>query len=336
VSARDVTSGEYFQGTRRARSGETKPRTLKASTSYVGRISLFFRERIQLGRHFMLAALIYLGVAGYVSVVHDWTMTVRNSSTIVGVASLFCLMLMLRLMDEIKDSDTDRKLFPDRPLPSGRVHLRDLQVTLGLVILLYLAINLAFGLARWTAIGVLGYALLMFRFFFVPRLIRRSLLLGLLTHNPIVPLMLLHCVAVASAGHGHGPAELRWDLMAPFVVMMWAPLLAWEVSRKIRAPAEETEYVTYSRVLGLGGAICFALAVQAIATLIDFWLFAKLGFSLVVPAIAAVALVASWAAHRRLLLEPGDGSRRLSLTAQGFALALFAGQFYAFVWPAPA
>ena len=331
MSARDLICGQIPW--KAHQTGLAEPGALKASTSYVDRMRLFFRERIQLGRHFALAALIYLGVAGYVSAAHGWTMDVLDPSNIVGVVSLFCLMLMLRLMDEIKDSNTDRMLFPDRPLPSGRVHLRDLQATLAVVILLYLAVNLSFGLVLWTAIGVLGYALLMFRYFFMPQLIRRSLLLALLTHNPVVPLMLLHCVAIALASQAYEGAQLRWDLIAPFIVMMWAPLLAWEISRKIRAPQEETEYVTYSRVLGLHGAISLALAIQAISLLISFCLFARMGLSLFIPAIGAVAFLSSWAAHQRVLLEPEHGSRQLSVVAQRFALAVFAGQIYAFVWP---
>jgi len=329
VSERAGSCGRYPRGARQARPTETG--STAASRSYVGRMSIFFGERIPLGRTFALAALIYLVVAGFVSVAVGSTMRLWQVSTAVGIVSVFCLSLMLRLMDEIKDLDTDRKLFPDRPLPSMRVRLSDVRSTLVIVILFYLGTNLFVGAAPWTALVVLGYLLLMFRFFFIPQIIRRSLLLALVTHNPIIPLMLLHCVAVA--GHQGDFAELRWSLIGPFVLMMWAPLLAWEISRKIRAPAEETEYVTYSRVLGLRSAIAFTLAVQTISAAICFYLSAKMGFTFVAPVIVAAMLAVSWAAHLRLLIHPRHGSWHLEMAAQGFGVTVFASQFCFLVLP---
>src|SRR5438309_930780 len=37
---------------------------------------------------------------------------------------------------------------------------------------------------------------------------------------------------------------------AVLVVGIWMPVAAWEIARKVRAPGEETDYTTYSKVLG--------------------------------------------------------------------------------------
>ena len=112
------------------------------------------------------------------------------------------MALILRLMDELKDRETDRELFSDRPVPSGRVLESDIRASLVTVIVLFIGANLWAGAALWTAVCVLGYALLMFRYFFVPRILRKYLLLNLATHNPVIPILLLYVVVLFSTEQG--------------------------------------------------------------------------------------------------------------------------------------
>ena len=49
---------------------------------------------------------------------------------IVGCITIFTFLLSLRIADDFKDYKTDIKLFPDRPLPSGRVKKTDLAARL--------------------------------------------------------------------------------------------------------------------------------------------------------------------------------------------------------------
>ena len=302
-------------------------------THYFRRMRVFFREMLPLGRHALLAVVVYVAVAAFVIATAGATVTLWNVSTLVGIVSVLSLFLMVRLMDEIKDVDIDRRLFPHRPVPSGRVRLSDIRTTLGAVIALYLAVNLSLSASLWSALAVLGYALLMFRFFFVPHVIRRSLPLALVTHNPIIPMMLVHCASVAAAGQGYTVADLNWDLVAPFLLLTWAPLLAWELSRKIRAPQEETEYVTYSRVLGVPGAVALTLLVQSMVMAVGVYLFARLGLDLIYIAILAAALSISVAVHLRLLIRPRLGSSTLRVSAEIFGVGVYAAQLYAFFSP---
>jgi hypothetical protein len=43
------------------------------------------------------------------------------------------------------------------------------------------------------------------------------------------------------------------------IVGLWLPFAAWELSRKIRVPEDETSYRTYSKVLGWKVASRFSL-----------------------------------------------------------------------------
>ena len=92
---------------------------------------------------------------------------------------------------------------------------------------------------------------------------RPRLLATLATHTLVVPLLLVH-LAVLSAVGGVG-ARAAPRPVAVLVAQYWASVFAWEIARKIRAPEEEDDYVTYSRRLGRGGAVALAGAAQAMS-----------------------------------------------------------------------
>jgi 4-hydroxybenzoate polyprenyltransferase len=46
----------------------------------------------------------------------------------IGAITIFTFLMALRIADEFKDRETDLKLFPDRPYPSGRVKTKDLVI----------------------------------------------------------------------------------------------------------------------------------------------------------------------------------------------------------------
>ena len=76
---------------------------------------------------------------------------------------------------------------------------------------------------------------------------KHNLLMAFATHNPLTLVMYAYIAAL-------GVRELGTDVLsgqsALIIVGLWLPVAAWEWSRKIRMPAEETEYVTYSKILG--------------------------------------------------------------------------------------
>ena len=47
---------------------------------------------------------------------------------IVGAYTVFAFLMWLRIADDLKDYETDMRLFPDRPLPSGRVTKKDIVI----------------------------------------------------------------------------------------------------------------------------------------------------------------------------------------------------------------
>jgi 4-hydroxybenzoate polyprenyltransferase len=298
--------------------------------AFARRMHAYLGEMLPLPLHAVLAALIFAGIAVYVRHTHHLSTSLLSIPTLIGVTSLFLLMLILRLMDELKDEDIDRALFPQRPLPSGRVRRADIVWSLVAVSLVFLAINLWAGWAFFAAALVLGDAVLMLKRFFAPGRLRRSLVLTLVTHNPIVALMILYGVAVVAAEHGLTAARINWGVILPFVVMVWSPFLAWELARKIRSPEEETDYVTYSRILGPRRAVLVTWAVQAVAVVIGVYIWAsQQPHWTYLALIVAGFLVNVWAGIR-FMRDQNPRTSRLKPFATAFLLCVLGSQIIGF------
>ena len=288
---------------------------------YLGRLWTYLEEMYPLEQRVPGAALLAIAVALMFGRIHGLGGGL-GPATAHAAWNAFFFMLVLRLMDELKDKEVDQALFRDRPLPSGRIHEADIVFTLWVAIALFLAPNFAAVTLAIAAVLLLGWALLMFRWFFIRRIMRPNLPLTLVTHNPVIPLMLLNLVVVAAHGDHVPLSRVRWGPTALFVAMVWASSFAWEIARKIRSAEEENAYVTYSRLLGRGGAVALAAAAQTASLVIGFWLWRAIGLHAVFAALLGFAWVGTMAMHARFLLAPGPAASKLRRTAEGYALAV--------------
>lgn len=298
--------------------------------AYIQRMRVYFAEMYPIPQHALLALLTYMNIALFARWVEKQSSSIASWYTLLGIWSIFDLWLILRLMDELKDEAIDRELFPDRPLPSGRVLSSDIKKTLAGAIFLYLIAHLFAGPALWSALFVLGYSWLMFKRFFAPDALRQSLILTLVTHNPIVPLMLAQGFAIFAAEHRLAFKELHWDLIAPFIVMLWSPFLAWELARKIRSAEEETGYVTYSRLLGRQGATVLTAGIQTIALCIGLYFWKQFSLSWLYLGILVFGLGLSYFGCLRFVRHPNPRTAKLKYYAVAFLLCVEMAQLVEF------
>jgi len=192
-----------------------------------------------------------------------------------AAVSVFLFGLLLRVYDELKDADSDRALaaagdprYRDRPIVTGEVTEEDLRTFRNLLILALFALNLPLGFPFAVPGFLAAFAVvwLSSRWFFW-KAISRHLLLAFATHNPI-PLVLLGYVG-AIYTQDFGTTGLgSHDVL--LLVGLWLPWSAWETSRKIRIPEDETSYQTYSKILGLhvapfAPALCVVASVALLA-----------------------------------------------------------------------
>lgn len=253
--------------------------------------------------------------------------------TLLCAVAVVLFMLLLRVYDELKDVETDLRLgragdprFKDRPIATGAVQPADLValrwwVTGALVLVaaplcwpapaLPLAgFALAFGVT-WASL----------HYFFWPR-VATSLLLQFVTHNPM-SLVVSAFVVLVWAGARGLDALGPWTV--PLVVSQWLPVAAWETSRKVRVPADETDYTTYSKLLGLRAAALvpglFAVAGAAAAAAVA----RAAGLGWAYPALAGLGAAALLARGLLLAAAPTPARAHLRPWAEAFAVIVGVG-----------
>jgi 4-hydroxybenzoate polyprenyltransferase len=177
--------------------------------------------------------------------------------TLLACVGLCFFSLLLRVMDEFKDYELDVRLFPGRPLPSGRVLKSDLKVLGWVCVVVGLGVSLWNEEVASMALGVLVYSYLMLVWFGIEKAIRGSLPLALVTHHPIV---LLHFMYLLTVTLTTSTATQSAYYLLPICFMF----TNWEISRKIKQPRDENDYVTYSKIWGPRVAVALTIFFQAI------------------------------------------------------------------------
>lgn len=234
-------------------------------------------------------------------------------------ATAFILALaffwQMRVADEFKDAETDRRYRPERPIPRGLVSLR-LIIRLGVLSgLIGLAVAFAFNpllpllvLLVWVWLGLMTVE------FFAPRLLHASPALYLATHMAIMPLIDIVLTGCEWLPAGKGLPAGIWT----FLLMSLANGCVAEFGRKIWAPSNERPGVdTYSSAWGIAraNAALAAAWLLGFAALIAYghalgmaWWFVLAGAVASAPllgAIAAFLIHATLTAQKRLEAASG-------------------------------
>lgn len=177
----------------------------------------------------------------------------RASLTVVLV------LLLLRIMDEIKDYEDDLIHAPENPLPRGIVKFGDLKILSIPIILAIFLLNMGNTATSIGAISLFTYCTLMFKWFFIKDRIRASLPLALITHNPIILVIYFYLFMAATRSNP------QVDLFSALVAIPLAlNLTNWEISRKITSKEDKNTGATYSGIWGFKNSIFVALAIQVI------------------------------------------------------------------------
>jgi 4-hydroxybenzoate polyprenyltransferase len=227
--------------------------------SRLRRLWRYQEERFPLRRHGPLI-LVFSGAAvGYGARLAG--VTPRPAALAGAFVVVLLQFLLMRIADEFKDADDDRRWRPERAVPRGLVSLREL-AGLGLVaaLLQLLAVAVVAPGALSLLAGLWGFFLLMSAEFFRRRWLRARPVLYGLSHLLIVPLQALLALRLQLVG----PLPLM--ALAPFLACCYAGAMLIELARKIRWPAAERPGVeTYSALWGFRPAAGFWLAALLLA-----------------------------------------------------------------------
>lgn len=238
-------------------------------------------------KHGLAAVVLFFEVYFLAVLIADLGTFNVGIQEIVGCITIFTFLLSLRIADDFKDFKTDSVLFPERALPLGRVLKKDLCAFLVVINVVTITLNIIFMNNLIFYVVLMIYGTLMSVWFFARSKIQKNLFLALVTHNPVDIIMNVYIISFTCIKYNIPLLTLNNILI--MLTLYW-PCLIWEISRKTRAPEDETEYTTYSKLYGfkkVTGIILFIITCDLITS-------AKLMYELWVPGIAAVIAAYVW------------------------------------------
>jgi 4-hydroxybenzoate polyprenyltransferase len=243
---------------------------------------IYQRERFPLLGHAPLVAAFSFSAVAYSSLLRGLSELPPLTTWLVAFVTSLAFFMQLRIADEFKDLEEDRRYRPYRPVPRGLVSLRELGVVgallalLQLVLALWLLPSLASILfATWIYLALMSHE------FFAREWLKARPVTYMWTHMLIVPLIDLYAtscdwlVAGGDLRTAVVPDGLFW-----FLIVSFFNGIVIEIGRKIRAPEDEERGVeTYSMLWGrqraihvwLGVLLLTAMSAGVAAWQIDFF-----------------------------------------------------------------
>lgn len=231
------------------------------------RLYVYQKEMYPIIPRFLLGYLVFGEIYFIILLNHGIASFNLGIQELVCGFTVFSFLFWLRIADDFKDYELDCRLFKERPLPSGRVTKKDLGIFICILIVFTLGINFIFMNNFLFCILLYTYGSLMAVWFFQKHKIAKSLPLALVTHNPIQIFINIYIISFTIIKYDLPFFDLT-NILALFT--LYFPALIWEVSRKIKAPKDETEYVTYSKLFGYKKAINFVFIVTWIDIFTNF------------------------------------------------------------------
>lgn len=231
------------------------------------RLKIYFHEMYPIIPRLCLGGIVFLEIYFIVLLNNGITEFDLGIQEVVCGFTIFSFLCWLRIADDFKDYELDCRLFKERPLPSGRVTKKDLKVFVSILIAFTVIINFIFMNNFIFCVILYTYGSMMAIWFFQKHKIQPSLPLALLTHNPVQIIMNIYIISFTIIKYDL-PIFSLTNVMAVFT--LYFPALIWEISRKIRAPKDETEYTTYSKLFGVNKTINFIMLITWIDIITNF------------------------------------------------------------------
>ena len=145
---------------------------------------------------------------------------------------------------------------------------------------------------------------------------------ALITHQPYIPLSYAYVVSIAMYHAGTFTVDVRGVVA---VVLFWLPFLMWELSRKIRAPGCETDYQTYSMVLGPRRAAGLCLGLALLTAGCGWYVFQPLEPSWLFSGAFGLAAAGTALAFLVFIIRPTERRSELEPVVSLFLLVLHLG-----------
>jgi len=302
------------------------------SVSLAGRFWIYQRERFPLAGFVPLITVFTFSSAAFSRLARGAPGFIPWPRFAVGALTALVFFFLLRVLDEHKDAEVDRRYRPELPVPRGLISLAELRWIGGAALAAALALNLALAPILLLPIAATAvWATLMTKEFFAREWLRAHMSAYLVTHMAIMPLIDGYTTGLDWLAERHAaPHGLVYFLAVTFVNGM-----VIEIGRKIRAPQAEREGVdSYTRAWGLRTAPAIWLVLLAASALIAWFAARHTGHgATAAPILAALGVLCALPALVFLRTRSAAASRRIETASQVWPLVTYlllgAGPFVA-------
>lgn len=226
---------------------------MEAKLNLYQRLYLYQKERFPFIGHGCLITAFTFSAIAYSRICRGVSGFISLSDFGIGIGMSFTFFLLLRICDEFKDHEDDKKYRSYLPVPRGLVSLSELKKIGIAIVFIQLAFLLIFqSMMIPLYLVIMGYLFLMTKEFFVESWLRERQLLYILSHMMIIPLIDLYSSGLDWTLAGH-----RIHLgVAWFMLVSFLNGLVIEIGRKIRTvETEEEGVVSYTKLYGIKTAI---------------------------------------------------------------------------------
>lgn len=224
--------------------------SMREAFGAAGRFRQYLAERFPIAQLLPLSALVSLPAAlGTQVYVHS---SLHNlPATLLTFGAVFLLLLRLRLVDELKDLEHDRRFYPDRPLPRGLVSPREVGWAAVGVFSLEVVVAAAGGVSALMFFAfVVIYSVGTTLEFFCSKWLRGNFTIYVVSHELLIIPLCFYLYSLNGLTMGDMAAPFFWGLTAHIGLL----LLLLEVARKL-SPSRAIELDpndTYTSQYGAG------------------------------------------------------------------------------------
>jgi 4-hydroxybenzoate polyprenyltransferase len=279
------------------------------------RLWAYQAERFPLAAYVPLIATFTFSSAAFSRLARQAPGFIDPNLFVIGTATALAFFFLLRVLDEHKDADVDRRYRPELPVPRGLVSLAELRwvavVMLG-ALLVWNGTVAPRLLWAWLAFG--AWAALMTREFFVRDWLRAHIGVYLITHMAIMPMIDAYTTGLDWLVEGVPPPHGLWL----FLAVTFGNGVLIEIGRKLKAPEQERDGVdTYTSAWGVRRAPVVWLVILVL-TAVTAWLAARhTGAGMVTGLVLVILLLAAAIPALQFLTRPSAARARALETASG-------------------
>lgn len=293
--------------------------------NYFYRLNLWLKERFPL-LNFVSGFFLYFLAKAIITI--DQQQGHRDVFDIFGMLMPAAHLFLLRVFDEYKDFKSDSIYYPNRVIQKGIFKLKEVGVLGVFAFIIELFSYLMLRKSLITDLFFLWlwvWTFLMYKEFFCSSWLKKKLFLYGFLHLLVTPFLLLTLLVLNIDDLSN---IVDWkNIVLPLVISV---LTGWhyEVSRKTKAPTEETGDLTYSSLWGINRALFVIYLSTVVTVFLSILFFNVLGiFNNYILLIGFAVVIISRLATRAFKLEPNPKARKKN---EGVTLLV---SLYAFLPP---